>query len=214
MTRTMPSLSRIKDRLLQRFVRDPAGMGRPVAKEAFDQEYRSGNWDHFGGLEELPRNLVLAGLVAEAFKLPSILDAGCGSGRLAKIYQAHPFARYTGIDISNEGLKKARSLGLSGVEFHHADFETWRPDGSLDAIIFNESIGYARDPAETLRAFSFHLMPGGLFFISHYRFGHHDALWRRIERICEVGFATSVRNDNGKVWDIKMLCPRPTPLRT
>jgi trans-aconitate methyltransferase len=207
----MPSIAKIKDRLLQRIIRDPAGMGRPVPKEAFDKEYRSGNWDHFDGPEEAPRNLILAGLVAERFKRPSILDLGCGSGRLTQIYQAHPFARYVGVDVSTEGLKKALSRGLARVEFLEADFESWRPTESFDAIIFNESIGYSRDPAETLRQFSAHLLHGGLFFISHFQSGNHKAQWRRIERACEVLLATSVASKSGKVWDIKVLRPRPAP---
>lgn len=204
----MPSIARIKDRLVQKIIRDPAGMGRPVPREAFDEEYRSGNWDHFEGPAETPRNLVLARLVSERFRQPSILDVGCGSGRLAMLYQGHAFARYTGVDVSTEGLKKALSRGLPRVVFLEADYETWRPVESFDAIIFNESIGYARDPAETLRAFSLGLSSGGLFFVSHFRSGNHAALWRRLERVCEVLFATNVVSASGKAWDIKVLRPR------
>jgi SAM-dependent methyltransferase len=207
----MPSLAKIIDRIAQKFIRDPAGMGRPVPKEAFDDEYRSGRWDHFEGPEETPRNVVLAGLVADRFKAPSVLDVGCGSGRLAMIYQAHPFTRYTAVDVSVEGLRKAQSLGLARVDFLEADFESWRPAGAFDAIIFNESIGYARDPAAVLADFAAHLDPDGLFFLSHFRTGNFGAFWRRIERVCEILFSTSVTSGSGKVWDIKVLRPRPSP---
>jgi trans-aconitate methyltransferase len=203
----MPSFAKIKAGLIQRLVRDPTGKGRPVPKEAFDEEYRSGHWDHFDSPEETPRNLVVAGLVAQKFRLPSILDIGCGAGRLAQIYQVYPFARYNGVDVSAEGLRKARSLGLDRVEFFEGNFEIWRPAVSYDAIIFNESIGYAIDPAETLRIFSAHLLPGGAFFLSHFQSGNHRAVLRRIERACDVLFATSVTSDRGKVWDIKILGP-------
>ena len=205
----MPSLAKLKNSLVQRLIRDPVGMGRPLPKDVLDQEYRSGHWDHFEGPEETPRNLVLAGLVAERFELPSILDVGCGSGRLALIYQDHPFAHYIGVDVSSEGLGKARSRGLSRVEFLEADFESWRPNCAFDAIIFNESIGYARDPAETLRTFSAFLNPNGSFFVSHFQSGNHLALWRRIERTCGVQLATSVASNGGKVWDIRVLSPHP-----
>jgi SAM-dependent methyltransferase len=207
----MRSLAMILDRLAQKFIRDPAGMGRPVAKEAFDEEYRSGRWDHLDGPEETSRNLVLAGLVADRFKQPSILDVGCGSCRLATIYQTHPFASYTAVDVSTEGLRKAKSLGLARVDFLEADFESWRPVGIFDAIIFNESIGYARDPAAILADFSAHLDRQGFFFISHFRSGNYRALWRRIERVCKPSFSTSVTSGGGKVWDIKVLRPYPNP---
>ena len=206
----MPApFSRLKAKLAQKFLRDPAGFGRPVPKEALDGEYRSGHWEHFFGFDELPRNLVLAGAVNHFYPKPAVLDVGCGSGRLAQLFQRYPFSRYVGVDLSAEGLARARSLGLDGVAWVEADYETWRPDGSFDAIIFNECIGYARDPAATLQAFGVHLAPGGRFFLSHFRFGSYAAQWRRIESVAEVEAATAVMSPRGQIWDIKVLRPRP-----
>lgn len=202
------TLARIKDRLIQKFFRDPAGCGRPVSKEALDGEYRSGHWDHFFGFDELPRNLVLAGAVNHFFPRPAVLDVGCGSGRLAQVFQRCAFSRYLGVDVSTEGLARARSLNLPGVEFLEGNYETWRPDGCFDAIIFNECIGYARDPAATLAAFSAHLAPDGRFFLSHFRFGHSQAQWRRIQTVCSVEASTAILGEGGKVWDIKVLRPK------
>ncbi len=201
-------LRRLQDRLIQKLLRDPAGYGRPVPKEALDTEYRSGNWDHFFSFEELPRNLVLAGAVHHLFARPAVLDVGCGSGRLAQIFQCHPFSRYLGVDLSAEGVARARSLGLPGTEFTEGNYEFWRPQGHFDAIIFNECIGYAHDPAETLGAFAAHLAPEGRFFLSHFRFGAYRAQWRRMERVTEVVAATAVMSPRGQIWDIKILRPR------
>src|SRR4051812_14861241 len=177
----MPFLARLKDRLLQKFVRDPAGFGRPVPPEALDGEYRSGHWDHFFSFAELPRNLVLAGAIHHCFPgKPSVLDLGCGSGRLATVFQHYPFADYLGVDVSSEGVARSRALALPRMEFIEGNYETWRPDRPFDAIAFNECIGYARDPAATLAAFRPFLKPGGLFFLSHFRFGNYAAQWRRM----------------------------------
>jgi SAM-dependent methyltransferase len=203
----IPSLAHLKDRLLQKFLRDPAGYGRPVPTAALDAEYREGRWEHFFSLDELPRNLVIAGTVQQLFAQPAVLDIGCGSGRLASLYQVHPFRRYVGVDISREGLAKARSLGLPRVEWIEANYETWRPEESFDAIVFNECIGYARDPAATLAAFAQHLAPEGKFFLSHYRYGSFAAQWRRIGTVCETVHATAVTSSQGQVWDIKVLRP-------
>lgn len=206
----MPTFSHLKNRLLQKLVRDPAGYGRPVPKASLDQEYASGNWDHFFGFDELPRNLVLAGAINQFFpEQPAVLDVGCGSGRLASVFRVYPFSCYLGVDLSTEAVTRAGTLGLPRMKFTEGNYETWRPAGTFDAIVFNECIGYAQDPAATLTAFARHLEPGGLFFLSHFRFGSYAAQWRRIETVCEVVRATAVMNGAGtQIWDIKILRPR------
>jgi SAM-dependent methyltransferase len=201
-------LQRFRDRLVQKLVRDRAGYGRPVPKEALDGEYSSGHWDHFFGFAELPRNLVLAGAVHHFYPRPAVLDVGCGSGRLAEAFRLYPFSRYLGVDLSSEGVARARKLGLPGVEFLEGNYETWRPEGRFEAIIFNECIGYARDPAATLGAFAPHLTPDGRFFLSHFRFGSYAAQWRRMDAVCETEHATAVMSPEGQIWDIKILRPR------
>ena len=206
----MSSLSRLRDRLLRKFVRDPAGYGRPVPVAALDNEYRSGSWDHFFSFSELPRNLVLGGAINHFFPdQPAVLDLGCGSGRLATVFQRYPFSRYLGVDVSAEGVARAQGLKLPRMEFQTGNYETWRPDGAFEAIAFNECIGYAQDPAATLQAFSAHLKPGGLFFLSHFRFGSYAAQWRRMAGVCDTVEAAAVSDASGeKTWDIKILRPR------
>lgn len=206
----MTFLPRLKDRLLQKFVRDPAGYGRPIPKESLDREYRSGSWDHFFSFDELPRNLVLAGAIHHHFPdSPRVLDLGCGSGRLATVFRHYPFARYLGVDLSSEAIARARALGLPRMEFIEGDYESWRPDETFEAISFNECIGYAVDPAATLHSFSRHLAPGGLFFLSHFRFGAYAAQWRRMSRVCDTVHATAVMSADGRqVWDIRVLRPK------
>ena len=204
-------LSKIKDRIIRKLFRDPYGYGRPIGKEFLDNEYDTGHWDHFFAFDELPRNLVIAGAVNHYFERPSVLDLGCGSGRLAKVFQNYPFSRYIGVDLSTEAVARARALNLLSVSFIEGDFETWRPDVSFDAIVFNECIGYAHDPAATLAAFSPYLAEGGCFFLSHYRYGNYRAQWRRMERVCSVVAATSVMSPKGQIWDIKVLRPGPFP---
>jgi SAM-dependent methyltransferase len=98
-----------------------------------------------------------------------------------------------GVDVSREGLAKARMLNLPHVEWVEANYESWRPDTQFDAIIFNECIGYAADPAATLAAFARHLAPDGRFILSHYRFGSFAAQWRRMASVCDTLHATADR---------------------
>ena len=103
-------------------------------------------------------------------------------------------------------------LALPRMDFIEGNYETWRPDGKFDAIIFNECIGYARDPAATLAAFTPHLAADGLFFLSHFRFGSYAAQWRRMATVCDTVQATAIMAAPERIWDIKILRPRNSAL--
>jgi SAM-dependent methyltransferase len=201
-------MASLLQRLIYKFVRAPQGYGRPLPKAVLDGEYSSGAWSHFHELPELSRQVLVAGLVPQLHSNPAVLDIGCGSGRLAQLFQPFALRRYVGVDISTEGLARARALNLPRCEFIEADFETWRPTGKFDVILFTECIGYARDPGALVAAFLPWLEPGGHVVISHFRFGHWEAHWRRIAAHTRVVEATTLTNSRGQTWDIKILQPR------
>jgi trans-aconitate methyltransferase len=194
-------------KLRRKFLLEPAGFGRPVDRAAVDGEYRTGAWAHFHQLPELPRQSVIVGYVTQLHPNPAILDLGCGSGRLAQLFHPHPFRRYVGVDLSAEGLKIARGLALSRCEFAEGDFETWTPDAKFDVIMFSECIGYARDPGALVARFIPWLEPGGTLVISHFRYGHWQAHWRRVEQHARPFEAVTVANERGQTWDIRLLRP-------
>lgn len=195
-------------KLRRRFVLEPAGFGRPQPKAAVDEEYRSGAWNHFHELPELPRQSVIVGYVTQLHPNPAILDLGCGSGRLAQLFQPHPFRRYLGVDLSTEGIRMAQALNLRGCEFVAGNFEEWTPVEKFDVIIFSECIGYAHDPGALVARFIPHLAAGGTVVISHFQFGHWQAHWRRVGEHLQEFAATTVANARGQTWDIKLLRPR------
>jgi 2-polyprenyl-6-hydroxyphenyl methylase/3-demethylubiquinone-9 3-methyltransferase len=195
-------------RLRRKFLLEPAGYGRPLDQKVVDGEYRSGAWAHFHQLPELPRQSVIVGYVTQQHANPSILDLGCGSGRLAQLFQPHPVRRYLGVDLSLEGIGMARALNLRDCEFIEGNFETWRPSEKFNTIIFSECIGYASDPGALVAAFLPWLETGGTVVISHFRFGHWAAHWRRVEQHLQPFEATTVANDRGQTWDIRLLRPR------
>jgi trans-aconitate methyltransferase len=203
----MPRFVHLADRLLQKIILRSMGYGHPVPKAALDAEYREGRWDHFDSPAEAPRYEGLAGLISGLFPSePAVLDLGCGSGQLAARLQDRPLACYVGADLSVEGLARARRRNLPGAEFVEANFETWRPESAFDVIVFNESVGYARDPAKLVKEFARHLRLGGMILISQFRFGNHRALWRRVLRRGEVVRHLEVTGDHGRlVWDIRAL---------
>ncbi len=194
-------------RLRHKFLLAPAGYGRPLDQTVVDGEYRSGAWAHFGQLPELPRQSIIVGYVTQLYQNPAILDLGCGSGRLAQLFQPHPFRRYLGVDLSVEGIRLARELKLTRCEFTEGNFETWSPPEKFDVIMFSECIGYAHDPGALVARFLPSLAPGGMIVISHFRFGYWPAHWRRVEAQIKTFAATTIANERGQIWDIKLLRP-------
>lgn len=194
-------------RLLRKFLLQPAGYGHPISADVADGEYRSGAWAHFHHPTELPRQQAVVDYILHCHTRPTILDLGCGSGRLAQLLQPHQFHQYLGVDLSPEGLRQACALGLSRSEFIEGNFETWRPGKKFDVIVFNECLGYAHDPGATIAAFLPWLRPGGAVVVSYYRSGNWVALWRRIERHTVRIQETTVTNRQGQIWDIRLLRP-------
>ncbi len=199
-------------KLRRRFLLEPAGYGRPQPKSAVDQEYRSGAWAHFHQLPELPRQSVIVGFVSQLHSnQPAILDLGCGSGRLAQLFQPYPSRRYVGVDLSTEGVRMAQELNLRGCEFVAANFEDWSPPEKFDVIIFSECIGYASDPGALVARYLPYLTAGGTVVISHFRYGHWQAHWRRVHQHATEFAATTVANAQGQTWDVRLLRPAVSP---
>jgi SAM-dependent methyltransferase len=202
---------RLLSAVRRRLIDDPRGLGRPVAADVFDRDYAAGRWDLLFADAETPRNRMVADLIAGVASQPTVLDVGCGSGRLAQLLAPLRPARYVGVDLSRVALQRAQALGLAGCEFVCGDFETWLPNGRFDIVVFNESLGYARDPAAVVRRFFGCLNAPGSLVVSYYRSGNHTAIWRRIAGVAETTRKIVVCNDLGATWDIRLLRPRTAP---
>lgn len=203
------SVRRAADRLWFELWRSRRGGGQPVDVEVWNQQYRSGAWRHLDSDDELQHYLVLARLVRER-AAGSVLDVGCGHGRLAEILAADGWAEcYVGVDVSAEAIAQARAQASPGAEFQVGDFETWRPPRTFDAIVFNESLYYASRPLAILQRYSAHLEPGGAFLLSLCRYGRHDRIWIALDRHFDTVNGQSVRNARGQTWDVRTLRPLP-----
>ncbi len=191
-----------------RLVHAPRGGGKPVPATALDEEYRSGHWDHFTGPSEQARHDTLVELIYAHSSKPALLDLGCGSGRLAAMLDPARIKEHLGVDLSEEGLKRARALNLPHARFESGNFEVWRPAKLYDVITFNECLGYAKHPATTAATFGRHLAPGGVMIISHFRWGNYGPVWKSLDEHFNVIDARTATNDKGQVWDLKVLRPK------
>ena len=196
-------------KLLRRFFLIPAGYGRPADPGVMDREYTSGAWAHFHQPQEQPRQAAVVDYVARVHAEPSVLDLGCGSGRLAQLLLDRPIRRYVGVDFSPEGLRLARELALPRAEFVEGDFETWLPADKFDVIIFSECIGYAHDPGRLIARFLPWLERDGAVIISLYRSESWPARWQRVYQHVQIVAETTVTNDQAQIWDIRLLRPIP-----
>lgn len=96
-----------------------------------------------------------------------VLEAGCGVGAQTVTLAANsPEARFISIDVSNESLRKARSLvektGCANVRFQLADlYQLPFADNLFDHIFVCFVLEHLIDPRAALESFRRVLKPGG-----------------------------------------------------
>lgn len=196
-------------RLLDRIFLSPKNWEWPISQATLDRLHKEGNWDSLDSIGEVAPCAVIAGYVHYLFASPTILDVGCGRGRLLKLLNTTSLNSYLGIDLSVEAIRQAGSLAIEKAAFEVANLEEWNPTERFDAIIFTDSLCYAQEhPANVLLRYAQALNEGGAFIVSIYRYGNHRMLWKNIEKHFVAIDATTVKNRKRQVWDIKALRQR------
>lgn len=121
----------------------------------------------------------LAAAAAASPEPPTLLDVGCGSGRLSRRIHELGFS-VLGVDISSAAIQAAReqppppaAAASRRLAFAEADFAAEAAprldDGPFDIAVCQLVVSIVGGPAERrnlLRNIRCHLRPGGLFFLS------------------------------------------------
>jgi 2-polyprenyl-3-methyl-5-hydroxy-6-metoxy-1,4-benzoquinol methylase len=112
-----------------------------LRRRVWDKEYRENKW-HFA--DNTAGDCVYAHLERFA-RGGNILDLGCGSGNTANEMADSAYSRYTGVDISEEALAKARRRSEANGRatknsFACSDFASYIPPDRYDVILFRESM--------------------------------------------------------------------------
>jgi SAM-dependent methyltransferase len=124
----------------------------------------------------------------------SILDLGCGAGRVAAELDASTYRQYVGVDVSDVALETARDdAARSGRaarnQFIQSDIATYVPAQRHDVILFIESLYYIpwRRIHAALDGYAKQLTPRGVFIVRIWTgTDKYMPLVRLIERHFEV----------------------------
>lgn len=143
----------------------PAVLQHDALAEQWEAKYRKRS---FAGRERL-----IASSLAEVDLQGKLwLDAGCGTGRFARLLAARG-CRVHGVDASTAMLAAARETAhTAGLEdnpiFRHIETIESLPfaDGSFDGILCSSVIEYVESPSRCLAEMARTLKPGGLLLLT------------------------------------------------
>ncbi|HEY6770503.1 MAG TPA: class I SAM-dependent methyltransferase [Candidatus Sulfotelmatobacter sp.] len=176
-------------RITNAFRRLLQAYGTETAKRRlWDKEFAQGRWKN---LDFTPDDCVY-GLIAKYANRESILDLGCGSGNTGNELPADAYGDYTGIDISEVALEKARQRSEKNARgeknrFFPCDVASYHPKKKFDVILFRETIYYV--PRSRIRSmlerYSAFLKRNGVFIVRLWDGRKH---YRRIVELIESKF--------------------------
>jgi SAM-dependent methyltransferase len=145
----------------------------------------------------LHRRFPLAGFKHQAkSEIADILSMGCGTGQLALEIAQGIRSRILAVDLSIASLgyakRKARELGLSGIEFAQADLLELSAIGRrFDVVECSGVLHHLADPIAGWRALLPHLRPGGLMVLGLYSETARRGIVRAQQFIAQGGYGIS-----------------------
>ena len=129
-------------------------------------------------------------------EIAEILSAGCGTGQLALEIAQSVTARVLAIDLSLSSLgyagRKARELGLTGIEFAQGDLlELGAIGRSFDVVECSGVLHHLADPFAGWRLLLSLLRPGGFMVVGFYSEAARRGIVEARRFIAERGYGTS-----------------------
>jgi len=137
----------------------------------------------------------------------TLLDVGCGSGRLYHYlteYAGMPATSYTGIDSDGDAVRLAAAR-FPEAGFGRRDYGRESVASRFDCVIFNDSLHCFDDPAAILDKCVDRNMHACSVLIVALAAGQHDAVWRLLSRRGRVVDDQTVRDGNGSAWVVQAL---------
>ncbi len=146
----------------------------------WETEYQAGRWAYLKGLHEAGRYGVVAAYLRHAMAPGALLDVGCGEAILADYLEREQATRYVGVDIAQAALDLAR-IDRAWGRLVCSALEAFTPEAGarFSAIVFNEVLFFADEPAAELARYRQWLAPDGVVIVSMYQTPRPDSGARR-----------------------------------
>ncbi|MCB0546854.1 MAG: class I SAM-dependent methyltransferase [Phaeodactylibacter sp.] len=91
------------------------------------------------------------------------LDLGCGNGLITDYLQRRSGARFLGVDISPEAIRRAEQIRNPHLAFRVSNMNALSFSEPFDFIVSVDTLYYAADLSATVRDCLSNLRPGGIF---------------------------------------------------
>jgi SAM-dependent methyltransferase len=141
---------------------------RSVKRRLWNVEFSGGRWDCLNQTQ----GDCLYPYIEKYVRGGSILDLGCGSGNTGAELAADSYRDYTGVDVSDVAIEKAKKstekCARTGKNrFFESDILTYVPAQQFDVILFRDSLYYVSRLRlkATLDRHSRYLKPDGVFIV-------------------------------------------------
>ena len=139
-----------------------------IKRLIWNAEFSKGRWDHLARTD----GDCLYPYLEKYGHDGSILDLGCGSGNTGAELATGAYRDYTGVDISDVAIEKAKKKAAEDGRteknrYFQGDISSYEPRQQFDVILLRESIYYIPGPImmDTLHRYSKSLRPGGVIIV-------------------------------------------------
>jgi SAM-dependent methyltransferase len=184
-----------------------------LGKEWWESDYEHGGLARTEGDVELPRHLLVAGLIRRYAPGGAILDIGCGSGGLVAPLRdsfGGQSSSYVGLDLSTRAIDIAAERVRTEisekdaftVELVQGSFDDYEPRTSFDAVVFSESLYYAPDPRRTVQRYLGALRDDGIVVVTMWRRPSRRRVWRTLRQVLPERTRCRVTVPRRPAWDI------------
>jgi len=180
--------------------------------EIYEQKYHQvekHNWWH------VARRNIVSKLVDKIPLDSKILDIGCSSGELVKLFQEKGYKNTYGVEISQEAVTLAKSKGIENI---HSISDTKLPfhEEEFDVIIASDVLEHIEDEISALEEWRRILRSGGVLIIFVPAFqllwSEHDIVNQHFRRYTKANLAKVVEQAGFKVkrksyWNFTLFFP-------
>jgi SAM-dependent methyltransferase len=172
-------------------------------KKLWDNEYASGFGEQLKLPGEAEHHCMLVEFLVKAGKNKKILDVGCGEGLILDYLK--DYESYLGVDFSEVALRAASRRADAKTAFVQAEAESFVPAREFDAIIFNESLYYFKEPLKVAAHYEKFLQSDGVLAVSIFmKTNNVRRLAADLAKRYEVLREESIQNERGS-WQCLVL---------